>query len=165
MRPTSVQPPDPIQTSEATAPGASQHGCNSAFVVTNLPGWNRHPGAPSMHVDDRTGIDWRTMDFPPLVSDPNTVPAAAKFRSAHGQVTCQFVGNGLGAFGVSKRHPTKVRQNLAIDQEIKIEARHAGSHREYWPRRKVCARHHAVEKLLKALPPAGNPARAHRPFG
>jgi hypothetical protein len=22
-----------------------------------------------------------------------------------------------------------------------------------------------VEKLLKALPPAGNPARAHRPFG
>jgi hypothetical protein len=42
----------------------------------------------------------------------------------------QFVGNGLGAFGVSKRHATEVRQDPAVNQDIKIEARHAGSHRE-----------------------------------
>jgi hypothetical protein len=70
------------------------------------------------------------MDFPPLVSDPDTVPATAKIRSAQGQVTRQFVGNRLGAFGVSKRHATEVRQDPAIDQDIKIEPRHAGSHRE-----------------------------------
>ena len=37
--------------------------------------------APSMRVDGRAG-DWRTMDFPPLVSDPDTVPATAKIGSA-----------------------------------------------------------------------------------
>src|SRR6476620_8374814 len=82
-----------------------------------------------MRVDGRAG-DWRTMDFPLLVSAPDTVPATAKIRSAQGQVTRQFVGNGLGAFGVSKRHATEVRQDPAIDQDIKIEPRHAGSHRE-----------------------------------
>jgi hypothetical protein len=83
-----------------------------------------------MLVDSRAGIDWRSMDFSMLVPHPDPVPAAAEIGSAQGQVTRQSVGNGLGAIGVSQRHATEVRQDPAIDQEIKIEARHAGSHRE-----------------------------------
>jgi hypothetical protein len=86
--------------------------------------------AHSMHVHGWAAIDRRAMDFAMLVSDPDAVPAAAKIGPAQGQVTRQFVGHGLGSIGVSKRHAAAVRQDPAIDHEIKIEARHAGSHAE-----------------------------------
>jgi hypothetical protein len=96
------------------------------------------------------------MDFSTLVSDPDKVPAAAKIRPAQGQVTRQSVRHGLGAFGVPQRHAAEVRQDPAIDQEIKIEAGHAGSDRKCWRRPAECARHLwrncSMRSLLPEIP-------------
>jgi hypothetical protein len=121
--------------------------------------------AHSMHVHGWAAIDRRAMDLPMLVSDPDAVPAAAKIGPAQGQVTRQFVGHGLGAFGVSKRHAAEVRQDPAINHEIKIEPRHAGSRTEKLATPNGVRAAPCCGELLKALPPAGNAARAHRPFG
>ena len=70
------------------------------------------------------------MDFlPRVIPDPDVIAIVAELRSAQRQMVRQFVGHGLGAVGMLKRHAAEIGQNAPIDQEIEEKARHAKSHR------------------------------------
>jgi hypothetical protein len=80
-----------------------------------------------MIVRDRSGVDRRSANFrSAFISDPNATAAIEQFGPAEGQVARQIVSSRSRGVGALEQHAAGIEQNLALEQEVKKETRHAG---------------------------------------